>query len=807
MKEHAQVAVIGGGVVGCSVLYHLTKLGWKEVVLIERDELTSGSTWHAAGGFHTLNGDPNVAKLQRYTIELYKEIEEISGQSCSIHMTGGVMMAGTDERMDFLRMAKARSRYLGLEMEVISVDEAAEHFPLMDKSYFKGALYNPDEGHLDPSGTTHAYAKAARVGGAEVYRHTKVEDLTQRPDATWDVITNKGNIHADHVVNAGGLWAREVGRMVGLELPLLAMEHMYILTEEMPEVVEIIESGEEVLHCIDFEGEIYMRQEGRGMLMGTYEKAGVPWSEKETPWDFGHELLQPDLDRIAPSLEVGFSHYPAFERAGIKQIINGPFTFAPDGNPLVGPVRGLPNYWCAAAIMAGFSQGGGVGLALSNWMVNGDPGFDVWGMDVSRYGEWADMAYTNAKVRENYSRRFSITYPNEELPAARPLRKTPIHDRLRERNAVFGASYGMEHALWFAPEGMDPYETPTFRRSNAFDHVKEECDAVRSGVGMIEIANFAKYEVTGPDAEAWIGRMLANKTPRTGRIVLSPMLNPEGKLIGDFTVAKLADGDFRIFGSGIAENYHMRWFQAHLPESGVSIKALGLDLTGLSIAGPKARDVLAKLTDEDLSKASFPFMSIKQMAVGSVPALVGRITFTGDFGYEIWVAADHELEMFDLLIEAGDEFGLRLFGGRALNSLRLEKGFGSWATEFRPIYGPFEAGLHRFVDLSKNDFIGREAAARELADGPERRLVTLTVEVSGADVVGDEPIWQDDEVVGWITSGGYAHHVGKSVALGYVPAALTAESTGLAIEILGDKCPAVIQDEPIFDPEGKRMWS
>ena len=807
MKQHTQVAVIGGGVVGCSVLYHLTKLGWKDVVLIERDELTSGSTWHAAGGFHTLNGDPNVAKLQRYTIDLYKEIEEISGQSCSVHMTGGVMMAGTDERMDFLRMAKARSRYLGLDMEVISVDEAAEHFPLMDKSFFKGALYNPDEGHLDPSGTTHAYAKAARVGGAEVYRHTKVEDLKQRPDATWDVITDKGNIHADHIVNAGGLWAREVGRMVGLELPVLAMEHMYILTEEMPEVVDIINTGKEVIHCIDFEGEIYMRQEGRGMLMGTYEKAGVPWSEKDTPWDFGHELLQPDLDRIAPSLEVGFSHYPAFERAGIKQIINGPFTFAPDGNPLVGPVRGLPNYWCACAVMAGFSQGGGVGLALSNWIIDGDPGLDVWGMDVSRFGSWADMEYTNSKVRENYSRRFSITYPNEELPAARPLRKTPIYGRLRERNAVFGASYGMEHALWFAPEGEEPYETPTFKRSNAFASVKDECDAVRNGVGMIEISNFAKYEVTGPDSEAWIGRMLANKTPRLGRIVLSPMLNPDGKLIGDFTAAKLADEDFRIFGSGIAEDYHMRWFQAHLPETGVSIKALGLDLTGLSIAGPKARDVLAKVTDEDLSKAAFPFMSIKQMSVGTVPAMVGRITFTGDFGYEIWVAAEHEAELFDLLMEAGDEFGLRLFGGRALNSLRLEKGFGSWATEYRPIYGPFEAGLDRFIDLSKNDFIGREAAAREFADGPERRLVTLTVEVSGADVVGDEPIWQGDDVVGWVTSGGYAHHVGKSVALGYVPAALAAGSGDLTIEILGERCPAVIEDKPIFDPDGRRMWN
>ncbi|PPR76407.1 MAG: 4-methylaminobutanoate oxidase (formaldehyde-forming) [Alphaproteobacteria bacterium MarineAlpha3_Bin4] len=808
MKKHVRVAVIGGGVVGCSVLYHLTKLGWSDAVLIERDELTSGSTWHAAGGFHTLNGDPNVAKLQHYTIELYKEIEELSGQTCGVHMTGGVMMAGTPERMDFLKMAKARSRYLGIEMEVISVDEAAELFPLMDKSYFVGALYSQAEGHLDPAGTTQAYAKAARIKGAEIYRHTRVEDLRQRPDGGWDVVTDKGTLHAEHVVNAAGLWAREVGRMVGLELPVLAMEHMYILTEEMSEVIEINKStGAEVLHCIDFEGEIYMRQEGKGMLMGTYEKAGVPWSEKDTSWDFGHELLQPDIDRIAPSLEVGFSHYPAFERAGIRQVINGPFTFAPDGNPLVGPVRGLKNYWCACAVMAGFSQAGGVGMSLSNWMVEGDPGFDIWSMDVARFGGWADMAYTNAKVRENYSRRFSITYPNEELPAARPVRISPLYEKLKARNAVFGAAYGLEHALWFAPEGEEPLETPTFKRSNAFDTVRDECNAVRNGVGMIEISTFAKYEVTGPEAEAWISRILSNRMPRTGRIVLSPMLNPDGKLIGDFTVAKLADEQFYVFGSGIAEDYHMRWFEAHLPATGVSIRSRGLELTGLSIAGPKARDLLAKVTDADVSKQAMPFMSIKKMNLGAVSAMVGRITFTGDFGYEIWVEAEHLEALFKMLMEAGEAFGLRLFGGRALNSLRLEKSFGSWATEFRPIYGAFEVGLDRFIDLSKNDFIGREAAAKEHADGPLRRLVTFEVEVDTADVVGDEPVWLGDVVVGWVTSGGYSHYLGKSVALGYINAESLVTKDGFAIEILGVKRPARLHLEPLFDPQGERMRS
>ncbi|MEQ8604271.1 MAG: FAD-dependent oxidoreductase [Marivibrio sp.] len=806
MKSDVQVAVIGGGVVGCSVLYHLTKAGWKDVVLIERSELTSGSTWHAAGGFHTINGDPNVAKLQQYTIGLYKEIEEISGQSCGFHLTGGVLLAGTEDRVDFLKMMRAKEKLLGIDCEMISPQEAAELFPLMDPKHFKGAMYSPLEGHLDPSGTTYAYAKAARVQGAEIYLRNRVVDLQHRPDGSWDVVTEEGTIHAEHVVNAGGLWARECGRMVGLELPILAMEHMYLLTEDMPEVAEINETtGKEVLHAVDFEGEIYMRQERGGMLMGTYERAGEPWSVKETPWAFGHELLQPDLDRIAPSLEVGFEHFPAFQTAGIKQIINGPFTFAPDGNPLVGPIRGLKNYWVACGVMAGLSQGGGVGLTLANWITEGDPGFDVWGMDVARYGDWTTMAYTQAKVRENYSRRFRIRYPNEELPAARGLRKTPIYERLKARGAVFGASFGLEVPLWFAPEGTEPVEQVTFKRSNAFGPVKAECKAVREGVGLAEISSFAKYEVTGPDAEAWLSRLLANKLPKEGRLSLAPMLNEKGKLIGDFTVAKAGPERFYVFGTGAAETYHMRWFQEHLPESGVSLRALGLDLVGLSIAGPKARDVLAAVTDADVSKESFRFMDFREMELGVIPAMVGRVTFTGDLGYEIWVKPEFQQQLFDLLMEAGAPHGITLFGGRALRSLSLEKGFGSWASEYRPIYGPFEAAMDRFVDLSKNDFIGRAAAAKEKAEGPKRRLVTMTVEAEDGDVFGDEPIWRGEDIVGWVTSGGYAHHADRSVAMGYVTSDLAQDGETFEIELLGRRLAATIQAEPLFDPQAERM--
>ncbi len=808
MKSHYRAIVIGGGVVGCSVLYHLTKKGWSDVLLIERDELTSGSTWHAAGGFHTLNGDPNVAKLQEYTINLYKEIEEISGQSTGCHVTGGVMLVSTPERLDWLKMAHARNKYLGVETRMISIEEAKEHFPLLDPSKFLGAMWHPLEGHLDPSGTTHAYAKAARVAGAEIERHNRVLETNQIEDGKWQVVTEKGTVTCEHLVNAGGLWGREVGRMAGLEIPSLCMAHQYIITEEMPEVVAFnkANNGREVVHAIDFDGEIYMRQEGKGMLMGTYEPNGIPWSPTQAPWDFSTELLPPDLDQIADNLERGFDHHPAFKTTGIKNVIHGPFAFGPDGNPLVGPIRGLTNYWVACGVMAGFSQGGGVGLALSNWIVDGDPGFDVWAMDIARYGSYANMAFTNAKVRENYGRRFRIMFPNEELKAARPLRTTPLYDRFKAMGAFFGVSFGVENALWFAPDGMKPEEPVTFRRPESFKVVGDECRAVRNSVGCLEISGYAKYEITGPGAEGWLSHMLANKVPPQGRMTLAPMLNENGKLIGDFSLAKLSDERFHIFGSGAAENYHMRWFEQHLPDDGsVTVRALGLELCGLSIAGPNAQKVLAKLTSADVSTAAFPFMAFAEMELGLVPAMVGRVSFTGSLGYEIWVKPEYLTTLHSHIMAAGEEFAIRQVGGRALMSLRLEKNWGSWAREYRPIYGPFEAGLGRFVALSKNDFIGREAAAKEKQNGGKRALTVFTVAGNDVDVIGDEPVYHNGKCVGWITSGGYAHAAGQSVAMGYIPRELVSESNGFEIEILGQIYKATPQAEPLFDADASLM--
>ena len=847
MKTHAKAVVIGGGVVGCSVLFHLARAGWTEVLLIERSELTSGSSWHAAGGFHTLNGDPNVAKLQAYTVSLYDELEEISGQSCGLHLTGGVMMADSEERMDFLRLTHARGRCLGMETEIITPSEAKSMFPLMDESNFVGALWDPVEGHLDPSGTTQAYAKAARNLGATIELRNRVVDLTQEADGTWNVVTEKGTVKAEHVVNAGGLWAREVGRMVGVELPVLAMEHMYLLTDEMPEVVEFNETtGRELVGVIDFKGEIYTRQERTGLLLGTYEKACKPWSPNETPWDFGHELLAPDLERISPSLEIGFKHFPAFEKAGIKQVINGPFTFAPDGNPLVGPVQGLTNFWSACAVMAGFSQGGGVGLALSNWMVDGDPGFDIFGMDVARYGEWTTLRYTNAKVRENYSRRFSISFPNEELPAARPQQTTPIYDTMvRDNNAVMGDTWGLETPLWFAPKGEEAVDILSFHRSNDFEHVGDEVRAVRNSVGITEIANFAKYQITGAGAEGWLSHLMTNTMPKIGRIVLTPMLNQNGKLIGDFTIAKVAEERFMIWGSSAAQIYHLRWFENHLPKDGsVRIHRFGMTLVGLSIAGPNSRKVLEKLCDEDVSTEAFRFMDYREIAIAGVPCRINRISYTGDLGYEIWIEPTYERTLYLALKQAGDEFGIRDFGMRALLSMRLEKNFPTWFAELRPIYGPFEGAMERFTKLSKNDFIGRQAAAAEHANGPKLRRVSFIIEAGTADVMADEPIWAkvgdrdygavekphghgaprfDDDgketpkpdsqrdgewrVVGWVTSGGYGHSVKMSLAQAYLPNELAERSEkGLfEIEILGIRRPARIAIDPPFDPAGEKM--
>ncbi len=808
MAGHRQVIVIGGGVVGCSVLYHLAKKGWTDLTLIERAELTSGSSWHAAGSFHTFNSNTNVARLQAYTINLYKELEEISGQAISVHITGGFIMACTEERLDYLKVALGKGRYLDMDLELVTPSEAAEKMPLLDPSQFVGALYDPREGHLDPSGATMAYAKAAKMNGAEVIEHSRVLEINRMQDGKWEVVTEKGAYQAEHVVNAAGLWARELGQMVGLQLPVLAMEHQYLLTDDVPEVVDYNKrTGQLVHHLIDPDGEIYVRQERNGILLGTYEQACVPWSKESTPWDFTHELLQNDMERIAPSLEVGFAHLPALSRTGIRKVINGPFTFTPDGNPLVGQVKGMENYWCACGVMAGFSQGGGVGLALANWMVDGDPGFDIWGMDVSRFGDWLTPEYTMDTVRQFYQRRFSVTYPNEELPAGRNMRHVPIHGELEKLGANFGVAYGVETPNWFASSGAKPVETPTFKRSEAFGHVGAEVRAVRENVGLMEISTFAKYRVTGKNAAEWLSWIMANRMPEEGRLRLTTMLDGYARVIGDFTVANMGKEGFYIFGSGVAENYHMRWFTSNMDRRDVQIRPQGLDLAGLALSGPNSRRLLASLCDDSSVVENMKFFDIVRATVGGVNALVGRISFTGELGYEMWMDAGDESRLFAEIMKAGDEDGLRLCGSRALQSLRIEKGFGSWATEYRSIYTPAEAGISWLVNMEKGDFMGRKAYEKISRQRKQQRLVSISIEGNEVDAVSDEPLLHKGKAVGWVTSGAYGHYLERSLALGYVRHDISDGTSDLEVEILGERYPVLVSGSALYDPEGKRMRS
>jgi dimethylglycine dehydrogenase len=804
MKASTRAVVIGGGVVGASVLYHLAKIGWTDVLLLEKSELTSGSTWHAAGGMHTFNGEANISRLQKYTIDLYREIEALSGQSCSLHPNGGLMLAATAGELDSLRLICSRARYLGMETEMISLEEALDLNPLIDTRHFIGALWRADGGHCDPSGTTNAYVKAARKLGASVERFTRVQSLAPRRDGSWDVVTDKGTVHAEHVVNCAGLWAREVGHMVGIELPVLAMEHHYLLTEDLPELEG---RAKEIVNTTDYAGEIYMRQERRGALIGTYEPHGVVWSPLQTPDDFSMELLPEDFERLAPYFEVGFRHFPALGRVGIRKAVNGPFTFAPDGNPLVGPVRGVRNYWVACAVMAGFSQGGGIGLVLSRWMAENDPGQDIISMDVARFGAFATPKYTSLKVPENYSRRFRLAYPNEELPAARPVRRSPIYEKLRAAGAVMGANFGLENALWFAPPGVPPTETPTYRRSEAFPVVREECQAVRRAVGIYETTNYGKYEVTGRGARAWLDRVFACRIPRPGRLALAPMLNAAGRIVGDLSMACLAEDRFMIVGSGFAEEFHLRWFWLAAPPADVFVRSTASALAGFSIAGPRARELLQRLVRDDLSPQALRLFQVRETAVGFAPAILTRAGFTGELGYEVWTTPDYFASLYDDLLEAGRPLGLVHFGGRALSSLRLEKGYGSFNKDFRPDYTPGETGLDRFVDFAKPDFTGRAAALAERTAGPRRRFVVMEVADADAEVVGYESIMKDGAAVGYVTSGAYGHCVGRSLAAGYVPSVLAREGARFEIDILGEMRPTTVRLEPLYDPQGLRLRS
>ena len=803
MKDQARVVVIGGGVVGCSILFHLAKMGWKDVILLERNELTSGSSWHAAGQIHTISSDPNISRLQDYTINLYKEIEETSGHSVGMHSTGGYYLASNQSWHDYLKRERSKARSMGLEQEFVSLDEVVEKHPLINPENYVAALWDPLDGDIDPSGVTYAYAKSARVHGAEFYTHTPVIETNQRPDGSWDVVTEKGNIHAEHIVNAGGLWARELGRMSGIHLPVVPMEHHYLITEEIDKITALPE-GQRLPACIDYEANIYFRQERSGLLLGTYEPQSTPWSLDGTPQTFGHDLLEPDLDRIADRLALAFERIPSLQNAGIKDTINGPFVFSPDGNPMIGPVPGMKNYWTAVGVMAGFCQAGGVGKTLAEWMIEGEPSIDVWAMDIARFGDFATPEWGVIKSSENYERRFVMTFPNETLPKGRRQKTTSIYDRLTQKGAVWQDSFGLENVLWFASSPEDAYEEPTFHRSRSHEYVAKEVEAVRASVGASEVANFANHKFTGKGAKAFLNKVLAGRIPRPGRVNLTPMLLESGKLNGDLTVACIDDETYYLFGSSVAQNMHLRWFEMHLEGvQDVVYQNMTDDFHGIAISGPNSRELLTRLTREDVSSEAFKFRDIRDTFVGGVPALCVRISFTGELGYEIYVAPQYQLKLFEAIEEVGEDLDLKWFGGRALMSMRLEKSWGAWTMDFRPDFTIMESGLDFFVDWDK-DFIGKKAALIEKMKGPTKKLSVIQIETE-TDVSGDEAVMHNGECVSYITSGGYGHSVQRSLAMTYLPVELIDSKTTLEVEILGEFHKASIVMEPLYDPSGSKM--
>jgi dimethylglycine dehydrogenase len=804
MRTHAQAVVIGGGVIGCSILYHLTKLGWTDVVLLERDELTSGSTWHAAANIHGLHDSTNISRIQHYTMTLYNSLEAETGQSCGVFQPGSLYLAQSETREHQLRLQAAKAKLYGMNFHEVTRDEAERLHPLVDFDGIRCIMWEPDGGNVDPSGVTNAYAAGARQNGAEIIRFCPVTATEQQPDGSWIVRTAKGDIAAGWVINAAGLWGREVAALAGLTLPLQPTEHQYFVTETIPEIAAM---DRRLPSVADRDGEYYLRQEGKGLLVGAYERDMRFWAENGTPQGFGHELFADDLERIEDNMMRAIARVPVVGTAGIKRVINGPMIWSPDSNVLFGPVPELSNYFCCNGIIPGFSQSGGLGLMAAQWIVEGETKYDMFAWDIARFGDWADKAFTKARVGDQYAHRFAIHFPNEERAAGRPVRTRPVHDLQKEMGAVMGLNYGWEHPLWFA-DGPGATDTNGFTRQNWWGPVGAECRMLRDRAGIIDISNFAKYRCAGPGAEDWLNAVFANRMPtQVGRSCLTPLIGARGGIAGDFTVTRLAPDEFWVIGSGIAERYHQRFFrQVPLP-GGTTFESRTTDICGFNVAGPDSRALLQRLTNTSLATADFPFMRSARIELAGVDCLALRVSFTGDLGWELHCATADQHRLYTALIQAGRDFGAGPVGSRALMSLRIEKGYGSWSREYSPEYWPQEVGLDRLCKMDK-DFLNKSAVAQTLSNPPREHLVILALDAadtdaSNADATGGEPIFKDGIGVGRVTSGAYGYSVGQSLALGYVRGA--APNDRVQVMVLGQPHGATILSEPPFDPDGLKL--
>ena len=801
MRTHAQAVVIGGGVIGCSILYHLAKLGWTDSILLERDELTSGSTWHAAANIHGLHDSTNISRIQHYTMNLYNELEAETGQSCGVFQPGSLYLAQTEAREHQLRLQAAKAKFYKMNFHEVSRDEAERLHPLVNFDGIRCIMYEPDGGNVDPSGVTNAYATGARKMGAEIERFCPVTATEQQPDGSWIVRTPKGDIHAQWVVNAAGLWGREVAALAGIKLPLIPTEHQYFVTESIPEIAAM---DRRLPSVADRDGEYYLRQEGKGLLVGAYEKNMKFWAEDGTPQGFGHELFADDLERIEDNMMRAIDRVPVVGSAGIKRVINGPMIWSPDSNVLYGPHPDLRNYFCCNGIIPGFSQSGGMGLMAAQWMIEGESQYDMFAWDVARFGKWADEAFTKERVRDQYANRFSIHFPNEERAAGRPVRVRPAHDLQKSMGAVMGLNYGWEHPLWFAEE-VGTKDTNGFTRQNWFEPVGTEARMLREHAGIIDISNFAKYFVKGAGAADWLNAVFANNMPKlVGRTCLTPLIGVRGGIAGDFTVTKLSDDEFMIIGGGMSERYHSRfWKMVPLPE-GTTFESRTDAMCGFNVAGPKSRELLTRLTNADLSTAAFPFMRSQQIEIAGVPVVALRVSFTGDLGWELHCEQADQLKLYEALLDAGKAVGAGPVGSRALMSLRVEKGYGSWSREYSPEYWPQEVGLAGLIKLEK-EFLHKDAYLR-IKDNAPREVMSLihVTEVTTADATGGEPIFLTDGTpVGRVSSGTYGYGVEMSLALGYLKG--VAAGTEVDVMILGKPHRGVVLSEPPFDPKGEKL--
>lgn len=809
MKTQARVVVIGGGVVGVSTLYHLAKKGWTDVVLCERKELTSGSTWHAAGLLPLFNMSYSVGQLHQYSVNLYNSLEEETGLNVGLRTVSNIRLAMNKDRMDEYYQYSGVAQTIGVNYKFIEPDEIKEMWPLCNTDGLLGALVHPDDGYIQPADLTMALAKGARDMGAEIYRYTTVLGIEQLPGGEWKVRTDKGDITCEHVVSASGNFARKTGEMVGLDIPVIPVQHQFIVTEPHPDILARKEKGLPEMGVLrESDGRWYLREEAGGLILGPYEM-GAPCCYVDGPSeDSEYELFQEDLERLEPHIEAAINRVPAFGEVGVKEVYNGAICYTPDGNPIVGPAWGLKNFWLNEGHSFGITAAGGAGWQLAEWIVDGEPTVDMLGAEPRRFGDYATKPYLQVKNEEAYSHVFITHYPDEERGLGRPLRTSPCYERLKERGAVFGQMFGWERANWFAPEGVEAVDDWSFRRSAYHEHVGNECKNVAENVGLLDMTAFAKCRISGPGAEAFLDGFVANKLPKKiGRVGLTHALNTKGGVHSEFTIMREAEDSFYLVSAGGMQRLDHDFLQKAMPKDGsVRFDSLTNQIGVLVLAGPKARQLMERVSGADFSNAAFPWLSGQQISVGLAPTLAVRVNFVGELGWELHHPMEYQNHIFDALMNAGEDLGLKPFGIRAMNCLRLEKSYKLVGTEMSIEYAPYESGLDRFIHLDKGDFTGRDALVAWKEKGFDNAFATLEVhDVTDADALGSNPIYKDGAVVGRATGGGYGWRLGKSLALAMVRPDLAEIGTELEIEILGQRYKATVLEESPYDPANEKL--